>query len=131
MKLETLFEATKDLKGYGEMLNEVMWFTTLNTAKLNTYGKDDASNKELEAMMVQFRKPILNGKKIGDLMSEVNLITVKNPKVIPHLLKWTYQFLQYVSPRIDKYCNDQGKSMFKKRIQTIADAYKKAVADLS
>lgn len=131
MKLETLFEATKDLKGYVEMLNEVMWFTTLNTAKLNTYGKDDASNKELEAMMVQFRKPILNGKKIGDLMSEVNLITVKNPKVIPHLLKWTYQFLQYVSPRIDKYCNDQGKSMFKKRIQTIADAYKKAVADLS
>ena len=131
MKLETLFEATKDLKGYIEMLNEVMWFTTFNTAKLNTYGKDDASNKELEAMMSQFRKPILNGKKIGDLMSEVNLITVKNPKVIPHLLKWTYQFLQYVSPRIDKYCNDQGKSMFKKRIQTIADAYKKAVADLS
>jgi len=131
MKLETLLETTKDLSEYITMLNELAWFMTLNTAKLNSYAKDQASQKELEDMMAQFRKPILNGKKIGDLMSEVNLITVKNPKVIPHLLKWTYQFLQYVSPRIDKYCNDQGKSMFKKRIQTIADTYRKAVADLS
>ena len=131
MRLETLFEATKDLKGYIEMLNEIMWFTTLNTAKLNTYGKDEAANKELEAMMKQFRSPILNGKKIGDLMNEVGLVTVKNPKVIPHLLKWTYQFLQYVTPRIDNFCNDQGKQMFGKRIKQITDLYKKTVADLS
>ena len=131
MKLETLLETTKVLSEYITMLNELAWFMTLNTAKLNSYAKDQPSQKELEDMMAQFRKPILNGKKIEDLMGELHLVTVKNPKVIPHLLKWTYQFLQYVSPRIDRFFNDQGKQMFSKRIKTISDLYKKVVADLS
>jgi len=131
MKLNTLFEATKDLKGYIDMLNEVAFFVTLNTAKLNTYGKDSASTKELEDMMKQFRKPVLNGKTLTDLLGEIGLSTVKNPKVIPHLLKWTYQFLQYVSPRIDKFCNEQGKQMFSKRLKQISDQYRKVVSDLS
>ena len=131
MRLETLLEATKNLKNYVEMLNEVAYFVTLNTTKLNSYGKDQASSLELEKMMKQFRQPILNGKKIGELLGEVGLVTVKNPKVIPHLLKWTYQFLQYANPRIDKFCNDQGRDMFSKRLKTIADLYKKTIADLT
>ena len=131
MKIEHLLEATKDLSDYVTMLNELAWFMTLNTAKLNSYAKDQASGKELEGMMAQFRKPILNGKTITDLMGELHLVTVKNPKVIPHLLKWTYQFLQYVSPRIDRFCDDTGKQMFSKRIKTISDLYKKVVKDLS
>src|SRR5574343_582736 len=104
MKLAEIMELTeaKSLGDYVTMLNEIQMFLTLNTAMIQQYAKDSASVTNLAEMQKQFRSPILNGKTISDLMSETGLPTVKNLKVIPHLLKWTYQFLNYVKPRIEK-----------------------------
>ena len=124
-------EATKSLTTYIDMLNDVGVFMTLNTMKLNAYGKDPDAGQELNKMMRQFRQPVLNGKTFTDLLAEVGMKTVKDPKVIPHLLKWVYQFLQYVTPRIDRYCNDQGRSDFKKRISQLSDKYRRTVHELS
>lgn len=130
MRVSELFEADQ-LANYLAMCNDLGFFMTLNTSKLNSYGKDADGAKELSAMMAQFRKPILNGKTITDLLGELRMPTLKNPKVIPHILKWAYQFLSYVKPRIDKYCNDEGRKAFGGRVQKISDLYSAAVKDLS
>ena len=130
MKLRELVEANQ-LANYITLCNELGYFMTLNATKLNSYGKDADAARELSDMMAQFRKPVLNGKTITDLLGEINLVTLKNPKVIPHILKWAYQFINYVKPRIEKYTNEAGRKAFGGRIEQISNIYKAAVKDLS
>lgn len=61
-------ESSTAMTDYVAMLNELHMFMTLNTAKIQQYAVNAQATSELAKMQEQFRKPILNGKTIGDLI---------------------------------------------------------------
>ena len=114
-----------DLQGYANLLAEFGFFITMNTARIHDYAVDQTAVQELKSIQVQFKQPIVNGKTFVEVYNEPAFY--KNPKVIPVLLKYVYDMLKYIEPRLQKYLNDEGKGKFLPRIQTIKQQYKQVV----
>lgn len=131
MKLNELIlldEATSsDVKQYVELFNDLGTFLSLNTAHITQDAKDEQSKSELKTMQQQFRKPIVNGMGVSELTSEWPQKTLINPKVIPIVLKWIYEMLRYIEPRIEKYLRDDRKKDRLDRLNQIKDKYRKVV----
>lgn len=130
MKLNEILinEATSsDVKQYVELFSDLGTFLSLNTSHITQDAKDEQSKSELKLMQQQFRKPIINGMGINELISEWPQKTLVNPKVIPVVMKWIYEMLRYIEPRIEKYLRDDRKKDRLDRLNQIKDKYRKVV----
>jgi len=131
MKLNELLlldEATSsDVKQYLELFNDLATFLTLNTSHIVQDAKDEQSKTELKTMQLQFRKPIVNGMGATELSSEWPQKTLIHPKVIPVVLKWIYEMLRYIEPRIEKYLRDDRKKDRLDRLNQIKNKYRTVV----
>ena len=114
-----------NLKDYTNLLAEFGFFITMNAARISDYAIDPFAKQELINMQVQFKKPIVNGKTFVEVYNDP--LFYKNNKVIPVLLKYIYDMLKYIEPRLQKYLNDDGKTKFMPRIETIKQQYKQVV----
>lgn len=124
MKLHELFEST-DLSGYINLLNDIAMFITLNTSMIQQYAKDEASKKELKDMQQHLKDPILNGMNFVEVHSKPLLY--KMPTVIARMLKYTYDLIKYVEPRLVRYVKPEHLPKFQNRIDQIKEQYKKQV----
>ena len=124
MKLHELFEST-DLSGYTDLLNDIAMFITLNTSMIQQYAKDEASKKELKDMQQHLKDPILNGMNFVEVHSKPLLY--KMPTVIARMLKYTYDLIKYVEPRLVRYVKPEHLPKFQNRIDQIKEQYKKQV----
>jgi hypothetical protein len=87
---------------------ELGFFLSLNLAKVQQEAKDSNSLTELNLMMQNVRKPLINGKNIFELNKEISSI-VNNPKMLSALLGQVKNLIEYVEPRIKKYVKDSDK----------------------
>jgi Na+/phosphate symporter len=124
MKLHELFEST-DLSGYVDMLNDIGMFITLNTSMIQQYAKDEPSKKELKDMQQHLKDPILNGMNFIEVHSKPQLY--KMPTIIARMLKYTYDLIKYVEPRIQRYVKPEAVHKFQDRIDNIKKQYKEQV----
>lgn len=114
-----------DLQGYTNLLADFGFFITMNTSRIHDYAVDQTAVQELKAIQAQFKKPIVNGQSFVEVYDKPAFF--KNSKIIPVMLKYVYDMLKYIEPRLDKYLNDEGKNKFLPRIQKIKQQYKQVV----
>ena len=126
MRAYEILKEEIDLQGYTNLLADFGFFITMNTARIHDYAVDQTATQELKAMQAQFKQPIVNGKTFVEIYNQPAFY--KNTKVIPVLLKYVYDMLKYLEPRLQKYLNDEGKSKFLPRIQKIKEQYKQVVS---
>ncbi len=87
---------------------ELNFFLSLNLSKVQQEALDADSLNELNIMMQNIRKPLINGKNIFELAKDINTI-VNNPKMLSALLSQVKNIIEYVEPRIKKYVKDSDK----------------------
>jgi hypothetical protein len=76
-------------------------------------------------MQQQFTKPVLNGKTFADVVGDP--LMFKNPKVAPILLKYVYDLLNYIEPRIKKYIRPEEQPNWLGAINKLKGQYRAAV----
>ena len=102
---------------------EFNFFLSLNLAKVQQEAKDSNSLNELNVMMQNIRKPLINGKNIFELAKEINSI-VNNPKMLSALLNQIKNLLEYIEPRLKKYLKDSDKkNVWLKKIENFKTIY--------
>jgi hypothetical protein len=116
-------------KPYDDLMANMGYFMSLNTVKIQQDAVDGNAQQELANMQQQFRKPILNGMSFFDVNRDVKLS--KNPKVAPILLKYVYDMLGYIEPRIKKYIKPEQQGKYLDRLDQIKNDYRAAVAQVS
>ena len=116
-------------KPYDDLMANMGYFMSLNTVKIQQDAVDSDAQQELANMQQQFRKPILNGMSFFDVNRDVKLS--KNPKVAPILLKYVYDMLGYIEPRIKKYIKPEQQGKYLDRLDKIKNDYRGAVAQVS
>jgi hypothetical protein len=119
-----LQEAT-DLSGYVELLNEVGMFITLNTSMIQSYAADSAGKNQLMLMQKSLKHPIINGRNFMEVHADPQFY--KLPRVIPHMLKYVYNLIKYVEPRIQIFVHPDHLSKFQNRLDQIKELYKNQV----
>lgn len=123
-----LQEAT-DLSGYEELLNEVGMFITLNTSMIQSYAIDSTGKHQLGLMQKALKQPIINGRNFMEVHADPQFY--KTPRVIPHMLKYVYNLIKYVEPRIQLFVHPYHVSKFQDRLDQIKELYKTQVALLT
>lgn len=116
-------------EGIDALVNEVAFFITMNISKIQSYAKDEPSRHELEQMQQHLRQPVINGKTFTELSNEPSFY--KHPKVAPHVLKYIYNLIRYVKPRLERFLRDDAKSGFIKRIDQITSMYSSYIKRIS
>ena len=116
-------------KPYDDLMANMGYFMSLNTVKIQQDAVDSNAQQELANMQQNFRKPILNGMSFFDVNRDVKLS--KNPKVAPILLKYVYDMLGYIEPRIKKYIKPDQQGKYLDRLNQIKNDYRAAVAQVS
>lgn len=102
---------------------EFNFFLSLNLAKVQQEAKDSGSLDELNVMMQNIRKPLINGKNIFELAKEINSI-VNNPKMLSALLNQIKNLLEYIEPRLKQYLKDSDKkNIWLKKIENFKVLY--------
>jgi hypothetical protein len=129
MKVRELFETTKDLKEYSSLLGDLAFFTSLNTSMIQQDANDNDSKEELKLMQQQFRKPILNGMTFHEVYDKPQVYN--NPKVIPVLLKYEYDMINYIEPRIKKFVKQDKQQKYLNRLDSVKSKYKEQIKYLS
>jgi hypothetical protein len=104
MKYIKTFESNKRNE-FKEFAIDLGYFLTLNTAKIQTFAKDEDSKKELKEMQEIMRKPLINGKTYTSLIDDLNTI-ILNPTFTSAFLLQCKKILEYIEPRIVKYVKD-------------------------
>ena len=130
LKKFEIFESVNS-KFVKEFLTDFGTLISLNFSQITKMAKDDNSEKELNIMMQQLRKPIINGQNYFDFLKDnINTVT-NNPKLISGLLSIIRDYLIYIEPRIIKYVTDKPstngvnyKEIWLKRIDKIKRDYK-------
>lgn len=99
------------------------FFLSLNLTKVQQEAKDADSLNELNLMMQNTRKPLINGKNIFELVKEINSIA-NNPKMLSALLSQVKNLIEYIEPRIQKYVKDgDKKNIWFKKIDNFKKLY--------
>ncbi len=114
---------------YEKLVDEYCYVITINFQQLNKWAKDSNSQHELDLMMQHFRKPVINGRTIFDLSKDQPFL--KNPKVVPHVLKYIYDMLKYIEPRLKMYLNPKGLSMLMPVLEKLKNEYRAYVTKVS
>lgn len=114
---------------YVELMQSLGWFISAQTAKIAQDAIDNTGAQELKTMQQQFNKPMLNGKSFADVVSDPTMF--KNPKVAPVLLKYAYEMLNYIEPRIKKYIRPELQSKWLGSLGKLKDQYRAAVQQTS
>lgn len=106
--IKTLLKEGLSRKEIIDFFLELNFFLSLNLSKVQQEAKDSDSLNELNTMMQNIRKPLINGKNIFDLAKDINTI-VNNPKMLSAVLLQAKNLIEYVEPRIKRYVNDSDK----------------------
>lgn len=114
-------------KPYDDLMANMGYFMSLNTVKIQQDAVDSNAQQELANMQQQFRKPILNGMSFFDVNRDMKIS--KNPKVAPILLKYVYDMLGYIEPRIKKYIKPEQQGKYLDRLNQIKNDYRGALRD--
>jgi hypothetical protein len=132
MRIKTSFqrfvnESKINQKYVTDFLNDFGFLISLNFSQITKMGIDPDSTDELKQMMINIRKPIINGSNFFELTKDVNKL-YENPKLISALLNKVREFLIYIEPRIVKFVIDnEYKSSWLKKIEDLKIRYKKIV----
>ena len=113
-------------KPYDDLMANMGYFMSLNTMKIQQDAVNSNAQQELANMQQQFRKPILNGMNFFEAVK-----MSKNPRVAPILLKYVYDMLGYIEPRIKKYIKSDQQGKYLDRLNQIKDDYRNAVQQVS
>ena len=134
LKTYKLFESV-DKTFVKDFLTDFGTLISLNFSQITKMGKDSDSTRELNLMMQQLRKPIINGQTYFDFIKD-NINTIpNNPKLLSTLLGIVRDFLIYIEPRVKKFVTDEPasngvnyKESWLKRIEKIKNDYKLIVS---
>jgi hypothetical protein len=110
---------------YVELMQSLGWFMSMNTAKIQQDAVDSAAQQELKIMQQQFNKPIINGKSFAEILGDNTML--KHPKVAPALLKFAYDILGYIEPRIKRYIRPELQAKWMMSLSKLKDQYRAAV----
>jgi hypothetical protein len=126
---EKLNENTGINRNYvNNFLSDFGMFITLNLSQVTKIGIDSNSTNELNNMMFNLRKPIINGMNYSELIKDVNIL-YNNPKLLSALLNKIREFLIYIEPRIDKFVKDsEYKTKWLEKIQDFKTRYKNIIS---
>ena len=102
-KLNEGIEINKDY--VNNFLNDFGFLITLNLSQVTKMGIDSNSTNELTNMMMNLRKPIINGLNYIELTKDTNSLYNK-PKLLSEILNKIREFLIYIEPRISKFVKD-------------------------
>jgi GNAT superfamily N-acetyltransferase len=116
-------------KPYDDLMANMGYFMSLNTVKIQQDAVDSNAQQELANMQKQFRQPIMNGMSFFDVNRDIKIS--KNPKVAPILLKYVYDMIGYIEPRIKKYIKPDQQGKYLDRLNQIKNDYRAAVAQVS
>ena len=125
--IKTLLKEGLSRKEIIDFFLELNFFLSLNLSKVQQEAKDSDSLNELNTMMQNIRKPLINGKNIFDLAKEINTI-VNNPKMLSAVLLQVRNLIEYVEPRVKRYVNDsEKKNIWLKKIDDFKTIYLKII----
>jgi hypothetical protein len=116
-------------KPYDDLMANMGYFMSLNTVKIQQDAIDSDAQQELANMQQQFRKPILNGMSFFDVNRDIKIS--KNPKVAPILLKYVYDMIGYIEPRLKTYIKPEQQGKYLDRLNQIKNDYRAAIAQVS
>lgn len=110
-----------------DFLNDFGFLISLNFSQITKMGIDSDSTDELKQMMLNIRKPIINGSNFFELTKDINKL-YKDPKLISALLNKVREFIIYIEPRINRFVIDnEYKSSWLKKIEDLKTRYKNIV----
>ena len=120
-----LYESNQVNRKYvNEFLSDFGFFITLNLSQVTKMGIDETSNNELNKMMLNLRKPIINGKSYVDLIKDINTI-YDNPRLVSEIVNKVREFLNYIEPRIIKFVSpSESKDNWLDKITNFKERYK-------
>ncbi len=120
-----LYESNQVNRKYvNEFLSDFGFFITLNLSQVTKMGVDETSNMELNQMMLNLRKPIINGKSYVDLIKDINTI-YGNPRLVSEIVNKVREFLTYIEPRIIKFVSpSESKDNWLDKITNFKERYK-------
>lgn len=123
-----LYESNQVNRKYvNEFLSDFGFFITLNLSQVTKMGVDETSNMELNQMMLNLRKPIINGKSYVDLIKDINTI-YGNPRLVSEIVNKVREFLTYIEPRIIKFVSpSESKDNWLDKITNFKERYKKII----
>ena len=123
-----LYESNQVNRKYvNEFLSDFGFFITLNLSQVTKMGVDETSNMELNQMMLNLRKPIINGKSYVELIKDINII-YDNPRLVSEIVNKVREFLTYIEPRIIKFVSpSESKDNWLDKINNFKERYKKII----
>lgn len=111
-----------------KFLNDFGFLITLNLSHVTKMGIDSNSTNELTNMMMNLRKPIINGLNYIELTKDTNSLYSK-PKLLSEILNKIREFLIYIEPRINKFVKDsEYKTKWLEKIEDLKNRYKNIVS---
>jgi len=125
-KLNEGGEINKDY--VNNFLNDFGFLITLNLSQVTKMGIDSNSTNELTNMMMNLRKPIINGLNYIELTKDTNSLYSK-PKLLSEILNKIREFLIYIEPRLNKFVKDsEYKTKWLEKIEDLKNRYKNIVS---
>jgi hypothetical protein len=125
-KLNEDVEINKDY--VNNFLNDFGFLITLNLSQVTKMGIDSNSTNELTNMMMNLRKPIINGLNYIELTKDTNSLYNK-PKLLSEILNKIREFLIYIEPRISKFVKDsEYKIKWLEKIEDLKNRYKNIIS---
>ncbi len=120
-----LYESNQVNRKYvNEFLSDFGFFITLNLSQVTKMGVDETSNMELNQMMLNLRKPIINGKSYVELIKDINTI-YDNPRLVSEIVNKVREFLNYIEPRIIRFVSQsESKDNWLDKINNFKERYK-------
>ncbi len=120
-----LYESNQVNRKYvNEFLSDFGFFITLNLSQVTKMGIDETSNNELNQMMLNLRKPIINGKSYVELIKDINTI-YDNPRLVSEIMNKVREFLNYIEPRIIRFVSQsESKDNWLDKINNFKERYK-------
>lgn len=104
------------------------YLITLNLSQVTKMGVDSNSTDELNNMMMNLRKPIINGLNYSELIQDTNTLYNK-PKLLSEILNKIREFLIYIEPRISKFVEDgEHKTKWLEKIKDLKIRYKNIIS---
>jgi len=128
MKISELLEARglAQQNLFDELCTDFGMFISLNMAKIDQDAVDVEGKKQLSDMQKHLRAPAINGETFAEAIGNKKLTT--SPTGRAAILKWIYEALVYIEPRLKKFLTENGKRKFLARLDAVKQKYKDLVA---
>ena len=120
-------EGLAPLTGIDKLVSDFGMLITFNFAHISQAAKDPASAKSLEAMVMQFSKPAINGVPFPQLQPTF----YRDPKAIPAVLKFIYHALIYIRGHFEKCLAEPKRTEMLTRLTKVEDEYRNYVKSVS